>query len=180
MIFLSPIWLVALLPWGIVSIWLMWGRRKKQLVPFLSLGKAQRRGGDRGKACGGLGGAGGDVVGDAAALLAAARRCGERTDRRSLSSLIAASPCPRPIPVQYCHLNLGSPHLPGRCAAVLDRFGDGPLRIVDIITGVTTESDRGRWVTDIAACRVRRWIRRTWSIRRCATGSGATPGRWLS
>ena len=25
------------------------------------------------------------------------------------------------------------------------------MRIVDIITGVTTESDRGRWVTDIAA-----------------------------
>ena len=45
MIFLSPIWLVALLPWGIVSIWLMWGRRKKQLVPFLSLwqGPAARR-----------------------------------------------------------------------------------------------------------------------------------------
>ncbi|MDB5330455.1 MAG: hypothetical protein JWP03_1606 [Phycisphaerales bacterium] len=39
MFFSAPIWLLALLPWGAVSLWLLLGRRRKTPVPFLELWK---------------------------------------------------------------------------------------------------------------------------------------------
>lgn len=44
MAFLSPIWLLALLPWAAVTAWLLRGRRKKVNVPFLELWRADVRG----------------------------------------------------------------------------------------------------------------------------------------
>ena len=35
--FIAPIWLFGLLPWAAVTLWLLWGRRKKEPVPFLPL-----------------------------------------------------------------------------------------------------------------------------------------------
>ena len=35
--FIAPIWLLGLLPWAAVTVWLLWGRRKKEVVPFLPL-----------------------------------------------------------------------------------------------------------------------------------------------
>src|SRR5437764_925273 len=35
--FVTPIWLVGLLPWAAVSLYLLWGRRRAQAVPFLEL-----------------------------------------------------------------------------------------------------------------------------------------------
>lgn len=42
--FASPAWLIALAPWAGIGIWLLWGRREKASVPFLSLwqGAAQQ------------------------------------------------------------------------------------------------------------------------------------------
>jgi hypothetical protein len=37
MIFASPLWLIGLLPWVGVALYLLWGRRKRQNVPFLEL-----------------------------------------------------------------------------------------------------------------------------------------------
>ncbi|MFL5409388.1 MAG: hypothetical protein ACJ79O_26500, partial [Myxococcales bacterium] len=37
MSFMHPIWLIALLPWAAVTIYLLWGRRKRVNVPFLDL-----------------------------------------------------------------------------------------------------------------------------------------------
>lgn len=37
MAFLAPLWLLGLLPWGAVAAYLLWGRRKRQDVPFLEL-----------------------------------------------------------------------------------------------------------------------------------------------
>ncbi|MDB5289061.1 MAG: uncharacterized protein JWL69_302, partial [Phycisphaerales bacterium] len=37
MLFSAPIWLLGLVPWGAVSLWLLWGRRRKTPVPFLEL-----------------------------------------------------------------------------------------------------------------------------------------------
>src|SRR5690348_11222794 len=37
MAFLSPIWLFALVPWTALTVWLLWGRRKRVEVPFLDL-----------------------------------------------------------------------------------------------------------------------------------------------
>src|SRR4051794_33165690 len=37
MSFLSPMWLWLLLPWAGVTIWLLWGRRKRANVPFVAL-----------------------------------------------------------------------------------------------------------------------------------------------
>src|SRR5260221_6415900 len=37
MTFLAPIWLFSLLPWGVVTVVLLWGRRTKAPVPFLPL-----------------------------------------------------------------------------------------------------------------------------------------------
>ena len=37
MSFLSPLWLWLLLPWVAVTFWLLWGRRRRTAVPFLSL-----------------------------------------------------------------------------------------------------------------------------------------------
>ncbi len=39
MTFASPLWLVGLLPWAAVTVWLLWGRRKRVDVPFLELWK---------------------------------------------------------------------------------------------------------------------------------------------
>ena len=36
-IFLAPLWLLGLLPWGVLTIWLLLGRRTKVGVPFLPL-----------------------------------------------------------------------------------------------------------------------------------------------
>src|SRR6185295_17166936 len=33
----APIWLIGLLPWAGVSLYLLWGRRKRLDVPFLEL-----------------------------------------------------------------------------------------------------------------------------------------------
>ena len=35
--FLSPVWLIALAPWAAVVIYLLWGRRRQEGVPFLAL-----------------------------------------------------------------------------------------------------------------------------------------------
>lgn len=37
MFFASPWWLLGLVPWAVVSIWLLWGRRKRTMVPFVEL-----------------------------------------------------------------------------------------------------------------------------------------------
>lgn len=37
MVFASPLWLLALLPWGGLTLWLLWGRRQRTIVPFLQL-----------------------------------------------------------------------------------------------------------------------------------------------
>ena len=37
MIFLAPIWLFALIPWGALALWSMFGRRKRTWVPYLPL-----------------------------------------------------------------------------------------------------------------------------------------------
>src|SRR5207249_3415211 len=37
MTFVAPIWLLGLVPWAAVTLWLLWGRRKKEPVPFLPL-----------------------------------------------------------------------------------------------------------------------------------------------
>lgn len=37
MLLSSPIWLVALAPWSAVTIWLLWGRRRRVDVPFVRL-----------------------------------------------------------------------------------------------------------------------------------------------
>src|SRR5438552_1794249 len=44
MFFSSPLWLVALLPWGAVAVWLLWGRRKRTDVPFLKLWRGPEKG----------------------------------------------------------------------------------------------------------------------------------------
>src|SRR5687768_11887510 len=35
MTFLSPLWLIGLVPWAAVALYLLWGRRRQQWVPFL-------------------------------------------------------------------------------------------------------------------------------------------------
>src|ERR1700684_2347743 len=35
MVFASPLWLFALLPWAGATLWLLWGRRRRTFVPFL-------------------------------------------------------------------------------------------------------------------------------------------------
>lgn len=42
MLFATPIWLVALIPWTALAVWMLWGRRERVGVPFLALW----RGGD--------------------------------------------------------------------------------------------------------------------------------------
>ncbi len=48
--FASPLWLMALVPWGGVTIWLLWGRYQRMQVPYLELwlgaieGQAKRPG----------------------------------------------------------------------------------------------------------------------------------------
>lgn len=37
MAFLSSIWLFALIPWGLFTLWMLVGRRRRQWVPFLAL-----------------------------------------------------------------------------------------------------------------------------------------------
>ena len=37
MIFLSPLWLIGLFPWAAVTLYLLWGRRRQEGVPFLDL-----------------------------------------------------------------------------------------------------------------------------------------------
>jgi hypothetical protein len=37
MLFASPLWLFALLPWAGATLWLLWGRRRRTFVPFLDL-----------------------------------------------------------------------------------------------------------------------------------------------
>lgn len=39
MFFANPYWLLALLPWTGATLWLLWGRRRKNFVPFLDLWK---------------------------------------------------------------------------------------------------------------------------------------------
>src|SRR5687768_9549929 len=39
MLFSAPIWLIALAPWAAVSLYLLWGRRKRVDVPFLDFWK---------------------------------------------------------------------------------------------------------------------------------------------
>jgi hypothetical protein len=41
MIFSSPIWLIALVPWSALSVWLLQGRRPQALVPFMALWQTQ-------------------------------------------------------------------------------------------------------------------------------------------
>jgi hypothetical protein len=36
-LFASPLWFFALLPWSAVVLWILWGRRKRTYVPFLDL-----------------------------------------------------------------------------------------------------------------------------------------------
>src|SRR5260370_23406199 len=45
MTFFAPIWLLGLFPWAALTIWLLWGRRRKEGVPFLPLweGQTERR-----------------------------------------------------------------------------------------------------------------------------------------
>src|SRR5688572_1701292 len=38
---LSPIWLLGLIPWAVVTVWLLRGRRKKVDVPFLALWRGE-------------------------------------------------------------------------------------------------------------------------------------------
>src|SRR5206468_2030861 len=35
--FATPAWLFGLLPWGAVAVYLLWGRRRARVVPFLEL-----------------------------------------------------------------------------------------------------------------------------------------------
>jgi hypothetical protein len=44
MSFTYPIWLIALLPWAAVTVYLLWGRRKRINVPFLDLWQIPVRG----------------------------------------------------------------------------------------------------------------------------------------
>src|SRR5688572_18252296 len=44
MALLSPIWLLGLIPWAVVTVWLLRGRRKKVDVPFLELWRGEMRG----------------------------------------------------------------------------------------------------------------------------------------
>lgn len=37
MTFVAPIWLFGLLPWAVLTIWLLWGRRTTAAVPFVAL-----------------------------------------------------------------------------------------------------------------------------------------------
>src|SRR5437588_12102631 len=37
MFLLSPLWLLGLLPWLGVTIWMLWGRHRGTLVPFVAL-----------------------------------------------------------------------------------------------------------------------------------------------
>ncbi len=39
MTFASPIWLLGLVPWAGIVLWLLWGRRRREDVPFLELWK---------------------------------------------------------------------------------------------------------------------------------------------
>lgn len=35
--FVTPIWLLALIPWTVLAVWMLWGRRASAAVPFLAL-----------------------------------------------------------------------------------------------------------------------------------------------
>src|SRR5687768_14153205 len=37
MTFAGPLWLLGLLPWSAVALYLLWGRRRREPVPFLDL-----------------------------------------------------------------------------------------------------------------------------------------------
>ncbi|MGB7159553.1 MAG: hypothetical protein WBD40_15915, partial [Tepidisphaeraceae bacterium] len=37
MVFASPIWLLALVPWAALALWMLWGQREQTGVPFLAL-----------------------------------------------------------------------------------------------------------------------------------------------
>ncbi|HZN67413.1 MAG TPA: BatA domain-containing protein, partial [Tepidisphaeraceae bacterium] len=37
MTFLSPLWLIGMFPWAAVTLYLLWGRRRQEGVPFLDL-----------------------------------------------------------------------------------------------------------------------------------------------
>ncbi|HEV2295926.1 MAG TPA: hypothetical protein VGR35_18915 [Tepidisphaeraceae bacterium] len=37
MVFATPIWLLALIPWAALAVWMLWGRRERVGVPFLAL-----------------------------------------------------------------------------------------------------------------------------------------------
>ena len=40
MVFAAPLWLIGLIPWGMVTVWLLSGRRNSERVPFLPLWQA--------------------------------------------------------------------------------------------------------------------------------------------
>src|SRR5581483_2839049 len=44
MTFAAPVWLLGLLPWGMLAVWLLWGRRTKTAVPFLDLWRGPVKG----------------------------------------------------------------------------------------------------------------------------------------
>ncbi|MDQ3441686.1 MAG: hypothetical protein M3478_15190, partial [Planctomycetota bacterium] len=37
MLIAAPIWLLALIPWAVLAVWMLWGRRERVGVPFLAL-----------------------------------------------------------------------------------------------------------------------------------------------
>src|SRR5213595_3126360 len=40
----TPIWLFALVPWAALTVWLLWGRRRRVDVPFLDLWEGPEKG----------------------------------------------------------------------------------------------------------------------------------------
>src|SRR5438270_13096871 len=37
MTLIAPLWLLAFIPWAVLNLWLLWGARRRELVPFLPL-----------------------------------------------------------------------------------------------------------------------------------------------
>ena len=140
MSFASPIWLVLLVPWGVMTLWLLWGRRCRTDVPFLDLWLGEVES-PRAKRAMRL---------PPPALLAAI-----------LSVMLAIVAAARPVlrdptrgPLVTIIVDRGvSMSATGRLAEVIERakrellaFGLGPTDLVAVPDGVVQRSDRSDWI----------------------------------
>jgi hypothetical protein len=147
--FLSPLWLLALLPWAAFAVWLWVGRRRRQRVPFLPLWEAppELRRPKKGLEPPPLG-----LMFALLAMLlgilgAAQPYVRSSTNRGRVTILIDRG-------ASMSATANGSPRfaqLAKDAAPLLTQtFGPGPVELVDVVTGKAYSTNRSDWPTEVA------------------------------